>query len=58
LALTKGSSRLTQNQQAKNNLAKEQLPEEEQEQVQEPAEKTSESSEEPMLKKLAMKNQH
>jgi len=52
LGISKGKQQATQNQQAKNNLAKEQLPEEEQEQVQEPAEKPSESSEEPMLKEI------
>ena len=53
LGINKGKQQATQNQQAKNNLAKEQLPEEEQEQVQEPAEKPSESSEEPMLKEVS-----
>jgi len=53
LGINKGKQQATQNQQAKNNLAKEQLPEEEQEQVQEPVEKPSESSEEPMLKEVS-----
>jgi len=53
LGINKGKQQATQNQQAKNNLAKEQLPEAEQEQVQEPAEKPSESSEEPMLKEVS-----
>jgi len=52
LGLGKGKQQVAQNQQAKNGLAKEQLPEEEQEQVQEPAERESEASEEPMLKEV------
>jgi len=50
LGISKGKQQATQNQ-AKNDLAKERLPEE-QEQVHEPAEKLSESSEEPMLKEV------
>jgi len=53
LGINKGKQQATQNQQAKNNLAKEHLPEEQQEQVQEPVEKPSESSEEPMLKEVS-----
>ena len=52
LGLGKGKQQVAQNQQAKNGLAKDQLPEEEQEQVQEPAERESEASEEPMLKEV------
>jgi len=52
LGLGKGKQQVSQNQQAKNGLAKEQLPEEEQEQFQEPAERESEASEEPMLKEV------
>jgi len=52
LGLGKGKQQVAQNQQAKNGLAKEQLPEEEQEQVQEPAERESEASGEPMLKEV------
>jgi len=52
LGLGKGKQQVAQNQQAKSGLAKDQLPEEEQEQVQEPAERESEASEEPMLKEV------
>jgi len=55
LGISKGKQQAMQNQQARNGLAKEQeqLPEEEHEQVRGPAEKTSESSEEPMLKEVS-----